>query len=253
MSVEQSSPQPSVKVAFLVPSTSNGRNWNNFRETYLNTILLPSITKLTNSFEIDVYIGIDEDDRLYSNISLPEKYDNLNLIWVKLSKEHKGKPTWIWNCLADYAIGYDNHEYLQVCGDDIAFDKRTEWLGLFIKRLKKQNNIGYVSGWSNNDRIPTQFLFHKTHYEIFKWIFPQQIHNWMCDDFIYELYGGSVEDNKKTWGVWLKDYKHLNLGGQPRYTPNNDRRLCNILVRRYKPVLHRLINNMNQTDSKASH
>lgn len=230
-----------MKLAFLVPSTSNGRNWNNFRETYLNTILLPSITKLTNSFEIDVYIGIDEDDRLYSNIFLPDKYDDINLIWIKMSKEYKGKPTWIWNTLADQAIGYDNHDYIQVCGDDISFDKRTEWLGIFLKEMRKKNNIGYVAGYSNNENIPTQFLLHRKHYDTFKWIFPEQIHAWFCDDFLYNLYGRK--------GTWLKEYQHLNLGGQPRYVPKDDKKLCEMLVKRHKSTVNRLINNTNQSDS----
>ena len=41
---------------------------------------------------------------------------------------------------------------------------------------------------NNNDIIPTQFLFHKNHYEIFGWIFPPQIKNWQCDNFIYNIY-----------------------------------------------------------------
>jgi len=178
-------------VAFLVPTTSKDREWNNFRESYLNQVLLPSITKLSHSFKITCYIGYDDDDRLLSNIN-----------------------------------------YFQVCGDDISFDKRTEWLGKFLKLLKKQNNIGFVSGYSNNDSIPTQFLIHKKHIDNFGWIFPPPIHNWFCDDFLAGLYSEK--------GIWLKEYKHLNIGGQPRYTPNNDKNLCYLLIKRYKKNLYLL-------------
>ena len=46
-----------IDIAFLVPTTSKDRRWNNFRESYLNQVLLPSITLLSNSFNIIVYIG----------------------------------------------------------------------------------------------------------------------------------------------------------------------------------------------------
>jgi len=225
------------KVAFLVPTTSKDRDWNNFRDSYLNQILLPSITKLSGSFDIEVYIGYDCDDRLFSNISRPKDYDKIKLKWFCMNEDYKGKPCHIWNTLGEMAL-LDKHDYLQVCGDDISFDNRTEWLGKFIKLLSKNNNVGYASGYSNNNNIPTQFLFHKTHIEIFGWIFPPPIHNWFCDDFIYGLY--------KDKGIWIKDYHHLNIGGNPRYTPNNDRKLCSILVKRYKPKLNRMINELNK-------
>jgi len=44
----------------------------------------------------------------------------------------------------------------------------------------------------------------------------------------------------------MKDYKHYNLGGQPRYNPENARNLCTMLVKRHKPILNRFINNLNQ-------
>lgn len=218
-------------IAFLVPTTSKDREWNNFRESYLNQVLLPSITKLTHSFKITCYIGYDDDDRLFSNINLPPLYDDIELKWFPFNNSYKGKPTHIWNDLSKYAIA-DNINYFQVCGDDISFDKRTEWLGKFLKLLKKQNNIGFVSGYSNNDNIPTQFLIHKKHVENFGWIFPPPIHNWFCDDFIAGLYSQK--------GIWLKEYKHLNIGGQPRYTPKNDKNLCYLLIKRYKKNLYLL-------------
>jgi len=32
-----------MKIAFLVPTTSKDRKWENFNDSYLNQILLPSI------------------------------------------------------------------------------------------------------------------------------------------------------------------------------------------------------------------
>jgi len=217
-----------IDIAFLVPTTSKDRGWNNFRDSYLNQVLLPSITSLTNSFNIIVYIGYDDDDRLFSNVSLPNEYDNIILKWYPFDNSYKGKPTHIWNELSKYAI-QDNIEYFQVCGDDISFDRRTEWLGRFIKLLRKQSNNGFVSGFSNNNNIPTQFLLHKKHIDLFGWIFPPPIENWYCDDFLAGLYG--------SLGIWLKEYQHLNIGGDPRYVPKNDKNLCYLLIKRYKKQL----------------
>jgi hypothetical protein len=218
-----------MKIAFLVPTTSKDRKWDNFNDSYLNQILLPSINNLSYSFDIEVYIGYDYDDILFTNIELPEKYNKISLKWFCMNENYKGKPCHIWNTLAEMAL-LDNHSYLQVCGDDISFDNRSEWLGIFIKLLKGNNNIGYVSGWSNNDNIPTQFLFHKTHIDIFGWIFPPAIHNWYCDDFIYGLY--------KDKGIWIKKYHHLNIGGSPRYIPNNDKELCKKLIKKFRKKLN---------------
>jgi hypothetical protein len=220
------------KIAFLVPSTSNKRDWKNFRETYLNQILLPSISNLATYCDVTVYIGYDEDDRLYSNISLPDTYDKLNLKWIKFEDTFKGKPTHIWNCLANTCIN-DGFEYFQVCGDDIRFDPDINWLRIFIKSLKDKNNIGYSAGFSNNHQIPTQFLFHKKHYKMFGWVFPPQITDWQCDDFIYHLYGKR--------GNWLKTFNHYNVGGEPRYTPSNPVKLREMLVKRNKKILNKYI------------
>jgi len=219
-------------IAFIVPSTSNKRDWKNFRDTYLNQILLPSITKLSKDYNITVYIGYDEDDKLYSNISLPESYDNLSLKWIKFEDTFKGKPTHIWNCLANSCIN-DGFDYFQVCGDDIRFDQNPIWLRVFLKALKENNNIGYSAGYSNNDQIPTQFLLHKKHYKMFGWVFPPQIHAWFCDDHMYQLYGKR--------GNWLREFNHYNVGGEPRYTPKDDKRLCEMLVKRNKKILNKYI------------
>ena len=227
------------KIAFLVPTTSRNRfpnEWKDFSDSYLNKVLLPSIEKLNYDFNIEFYIGYDDDDELYSKMTLPEKLsiNGVKLKWFAFGEDYKAKPTHLWNDLCKYAID-DGHEYLQICGDDISFDSRTEWLGIFLKALKKNNNIGYSAGFSNNNAIPTQFLLHKSHYEMFDWIFPPQIHAWYCDNFLAELYGVK-------WGNWYKEYKHWNVGGEPRYQPKNDRRLCDMLVKRHKTKLNRIIN-----------
>tara|TARA_R110000803_G_scaffold13245_2_gene37498 strand:+ start:221 stop:901 length:681 start_codon:yes stop_codon:yes gene_type:complete len=214
------------KIAFCVPSTSRNRDWKDIEDSYLLTILLPSI-KLQQT--ITLYVGYDFDDVIYSKKeNRIEHYNDIEIIWKEFYGA-KGNPCGVWTELTKIAIT-DGFEYVFICGDDIALDKRHEWMGVFLKALKKNNNIGYSAGWSNNNQIPTQFLIHKTHLNIFGWVFPPQIRNWQCDDFLFHLYGDK-------YGNWLQQYRHLNVGGEPRYKPDNCINLRELLVKKYKKVL----------------
>ena len=219
---------PPNKIAFCVASTTNKRDWDNLQSTYLYNVMLESIRPLQRDYQVTVYIGYDHDDKLYSTIKLPEYFNNIKLEWIPF-EDHKGNPCGIWNQLAIIAAK-SGHEYFQICGDDILFDKRPEWLPVFIKQLKNVNNIGFASGYSNNDNIPTQFLFHITHLNIFGWVFPPQIKNWYCDNWV-----ASVYDNQ--YCRWLKQYNHYNVGGEPRYDPLDSSRLCKMLINRHKPAI----------------
>ena len=224
-------------VAFIVPTTTNKREYTTLNETELYKFLLPSIISLSTDFKIQVFIGYDNDDPLFSRTDLPKFYNNhhniIQLNWIAV-EDMKGKPTHIWNHLADIAIEND-FEYLMVLGDDIICDSRKEWLGIFIKELKKNHNIGFSAGWSNNNDIPTQFLIHKTHIDMFGWVYPPLIHNWFCDNWLADIYG-------KKYGNWLKEYKLINAGGEPRYIPKDDKKLCKMLVHRHTPTINRYIN-----------
>tara|TARA_R110000803_G_scaffold36_4_gene103 strand:+ start:3221 stop:3895 length:675 start_codon:yes stop_codon:yes gene_type:complete len=224
-----------MSVAFCVPTTSRNRDWKTFEETYLNKILLPSISQ----DDITIYIGYDTDDDLFMEYkNRPAKFKNITLVW-RAFHNYQGRPCHIWNELCAMAFN-DTFDYVFVCGDDIALSENKDWMNIFIKALEKNKNIGYSAGWSNNDSIPTQFLLHKTHFQIFKWVFPPQITNYFCDDFLAELYGKH--------GNWFKDIHHLNLGGDPRYVPNNDRNLCTILVRKHRKQLYQFLNKNKYMD-----
>jgi hypothetical protein len=219
-------------IAFCIPMTSNNRDWNTFDDCYLNQILLPSINVI--KYCPVLYIGYDIDDKVFGDRqNRPKRFQNYHLNWYSFDENYKGNPCAIWSKLCDYAI-MDGIEYLFLCGDDISLDQNPNWLDIFIKKLQDNKNIGYSAPWSNNDQIPTQFLIHKTHIDIFHWAYPPQIHNFFCDNHMAELYG-------KKYGNWLKEFRHLNLGGEPRYTPLNDRNLCTILVRKNKKILNRYL------------
>jgi len=227
-----------MKIAFLVPTTTNKRDWNTITETYLWNVLMTELENKTPlECEIKLFIGFDHDDKIYSQIEQRMKanaiFKNFQIEWIGFTDDYKGKPTHIWNSLYEVALKED-YEYFKVLGDDITIPKDKTWLKAMINKLKKNNNIGFVSGWSNNNQIPTQFLLHKTHCEIFGWIYPPEINNWGCDNWIYEVYPQKL-------GLWLKQYQLLNVGGEPRYTVEWSERFIKALVKRYKPKLNRYL------------
>ena len=229
------------KVAFLVPACSYNNPEGDLNDQHLVKIFMRSLLAHTPDFDIRIYIGFNNDDPLYSHeenrVELSSRiYDNFNIhiSWYEFSNEYRGKPTWIWNDLTQRAIN-DNYHYMFACGDDIQFPKQKDWLGVMIKKLKSTNNIGIAGGDSGNPNLPmTQFLFHKTHYDIFSFLYPAMIHAWFCDNWIQEVY-------PKKYVHYCEQYKLLNLGGKPRYDPKDDRALCDMLVKRYKPTIIRKI------------
>jgi len=226
------------KIAFCVPTTTNKREWKDAEETDLWRVLLTELEKHTpTDCDITVFIGYDYDCMVWKDPEQRMKcnatFTKFKIEWTAFGDEVKGKPTWIWNELAGFAIS-EGFEYLKILGDDIRLPRDTGWLSCFINKLKKNQNIGYVAGWSNNDSIPTQFLVHKTHIDIFGFVYPPEIPNWGCDDWMHHVY-----PNK--WGIWLKSYPLLNVGGEPRYDIQFNPKFVKAIVKRHKPKLNRFL------------
>ncbi len=229
-----------MKIALIVPSTTRGLDIDDISDTHLYKILINSISKdKPKKHKITIYVGYDNDDKIYSNseqrLKLQVLSDKVNIVWIE-QKVEKGYVTEIWNNLGHRAVK-DNFEYIYVCGDDIEIDNN-KWMNDWIPKLKENNNVGWVAGFSHNDRIATQFLIHKTHIDIFGFVYPKQLKNYFCDDFLCELYPDKYK-------VWLKEYRHLNVGGQPRYIPCDDRKLCSILVKKYRKILKSYLDKNN--------
>ena len=230
-----------MKVAFVIPSTTNGRDdWSSADDTYLWNILCMTLDRYTPQHDIKLFIGYDHDDRIYSDaeerLKFKARFDKFKIEWFPMLNL-KGKVSQIWNKLGDEALKQD-YEYIKVLGDDIKLPNDIGWLGCMINKLKKNDNIGFSAGWSNNDQIPTQFLIHKTHINIFDFIYPNEIPNWGCDNFMYEIY-------PEKYRIWLKSYPLLNVGGQPRYQIHFSEKYVDAVVRRYKPKFNRFISQKN--------
>jgi hypothetical protein len=230
-----------MKVAFVIPSTTNNRDeWSSAEDTYLWNILCMSLDRYTPQHDIKLFIGYDSDDRIYSiaeeRLKFKARFDKFKIEWFPMV-DLKGKVNKIWNKLGDEALKQD-YEYIKVLGDDIRLPNDNGWLGCMINKLKKNDNIGFSAGWSNNDQIPTQFLIHKTHINIFGFIYPHEIPNWGVDNWMYEIY-------PEKYRVWIKSFPLLNVGGQPRYQIHFSEKYVDAVVRRYKPKFNRFISQKN--------
>jgi hypothetical protein len=229
------------EVAFLIPICSFNLPEGKVEEQHFYKILLSSILPYNYNYNIRLFLGYNDTDPVYSKLKNREYIDdminqkeNVHVTWQVFNEEYLGKPTHIWNdlCYKALMMGY---EYSFVCGDDISFPKDTGWIGRMIKGLKSTDNLGIAGGDSGNPSLPmTQFMIHKKHFEMFSFVFPPQIHAWHCDNWVQEVY-------PKKYVHYFPDIKVWNCGGQPRYNPKNDRKLCDMLVRRHKPRVIREI------------
>ena len=229
------------EVAFVIPTCSYNLPDEPVLNQHLYKIFLTSLRDNCPDFIINLYLGYNTKDKIYNdtdNQMLVKAtcilQPNIKFNWFEMSDDTIGKPTWIWNELSKKAV-QDGNDYLFVCGDDIVFPKQKEWLGVMIKKLKSNNNMGIAGGDSGNPNLPmTQFLISKKHLEIFDFVFPSMIHNHYCDNWILEVY-------PKKYIHYCEQYKLLNMGGQPRYTPKDDKGLYKMLVKRYRPNFIRYI------------
>jgi hypothetical protein len=214
-----------MKVGLLIPTTSNGRVWKNYKETYLynytiKTLLL-SLTEIEKKYNYIFYIGVDRGDEIFDNQetknglnNLKREFTNIDFQYLYMDNIKKGHLTMMWNRIYKKAL-YDKCDYFYQCGDDIEF-KTKGWVTDCIEILKKNNNIGLTGPMNNNSRIITQSFVSRKHYELFGYFFPEEIINWFCDDWINYIY------KKMNKFFPLKKHLSLNKGGEVRYDINND-------------------------------
>ena len=220
--------------AFLIPSTSQSRPWTDVTHTYLHTHACTSLRALDGG--ATVYVGYDNNDKIYGSpqarTTLQELHPHLAFRWTAFSPD-KGNVVRIWNALAEQAIK-EGKAYLMVGGDDIMYPQE-DWLHVLRSSLRAHHNVGWASGFSGNERIATQFLVHETHVQMLGWVFPPQIRNWYCDDFLNEVY-------PEKYRAWLKHIRMPNAGGKERYIPNVEHRArCSTLVAQHREPLARAI------------
>lgn len=235
-----------MKVAFLIPITSKDRNWVSINDTYLINYTLKTFIETKNdNITYCFYIGFDKDDSFFSNESMinqiKARFDDLGIqlnitIYENIKKGHLTK---MWNVL--YKKAYDdNYDYFYQCGDDIEF-KTNNWVEDSINILKNNNDLG-VSGPNNveiSNPILTQAMVSRKHYEIFGFLFPEQIENWYCDNWISEVY-------YPNYFYKLNQHYSPNLGGKERYDIQKDK--TNYLIELNKGF--KILENFNNPNKK---
>ena len=247
-----------IKIAFLIPITSKGRNWKKVEETYFNQIFIRSLIGTINSkFIYRLYLVIDSDDNLFFNENF-KNFKVLNLLFgISITKiinhsVEKGHLTKLWNIAFKRAYD-DGCHYFYQCGDDVQFIS-PNWVDESIQKLCSNNQIGLTGPLDlgrlniNKDHSPggerfiqTQSFVSRKHMDIFGYYFPEEIRNWYCDDWITKVY---YPDHF----YQLKHYV-VNKGGSPRYEisgtlEKNDpvKVKCNELIHQGKDKLEKFIN-----------
>jgi hypothetical protein len=162
-----------------------------FLKTVINTI--------PKSYNYRFYIGIDNDEKVYTIEALTDvinKFGKENgynffstiIIYKDIKKGHLTK---MWNVLFEEAHKLGVHDYYYQCGDDIEF-LTDGWLEESIKMLKKNNDVGIAGPLVKNDnfmaKLLTQGLFSNRHYDFFGYLFPEVIINWYCDNWLNDVY-----------------------------------------------------------------
>lgn len=206
------------KIAICIPTTTKNRDWKHYNETYLYKTLR-ALEKTHPNFS--VYLGYDHDDPMWKGNEIENNRFGINAVcnvpvqWIEM-KHKKGNVVAIWNDLAELAFN-DGCEYVMCMGDDIDIPKSDGWLNRLKKALGP--NLGIAGGDSGNPALPmTQFLLHKSHWDLFGYIFHPKLENWFCDNYILWLYGADKKNSPRYH--YFDDIKMFNHGGEPRYTPN---------------------------------
>ena len=239
------------KVAILIPSTTKERGWKNIKETYLYKINLKSfLLTYCPEHTYTYYVGIDDDDRIYSVEK--EQQDlmrfisvmkNVSLQFISMKGIKKGHLTAMWNRLFHKAY-HDGNDYFYQCGDDIQFINKG-WVSQSIELLQLFNGYGTTGPHDKMQyRVHTQSFVSRRHYELFGFYFPSQITNWFCDDWITKTYWEALL-------FPLLDKWCMNVGGAPRYvspresqTYDEEKTLCDKLIVEGRKRVNFTIKNM---------
>lgn len=230
-----------IKIGFIIPTTSNKKNYKTIGEIDFFKIVMESLKKqLNNEYIYKFYLGYDDDDIFYNKNknNIIDYFNNLKLknTSIKLIKikNKKGRVGSIWSDLAELALN-DDCEYLYQIGDDIKF-LTSNWESIFIDKLRTQNNIGVVGPKDPNHYALTQSFVHKTHLKIFKRYFPEELKNWYIDDWITNVY-------KPNYSFKFDNISIQNSGGEQRYKITNNKELYLKILKRDKKYLINVLKN----------
>lgn len=207
-----------MKVAFLVPSTSKNRTWEEFTDTYLCQYLIQSVLRTKqDDFDYTFYLGFDSSEKLYTSenflMDMRKVFEGVNKVSFKITVFDEtikaGHLTKMWNILFNTAFN-DGCDYFFQCGDDVELIDKG-WVSECISLLKSNDDYG-MTGPNDIDypRILTQTFVSRKHKIIFDLFFPEEITNWYCDDWINFVY-------RRLGKAYKAQCRCINRGGSQRY------------------------------------
>lgn len=223
-------------LAILIPSKSSSK-W-----TVQQSLILDTVNSIANTKDLDckVFIGYDKGDKFYENVECTNVLKSLLDIEFFEMDIAPGHLTKMWNFLASKAITFD---YLYMCGDDIIFTT-IGWMSESIKKLQEHNNLGMTGpADTNNRRLLTQCMVHKTHIDIFGFLLPEELKNWYCDDWINDIYPKLRIDFM---------YTCKNSGGPERYKVAHMKNVYLKLVERDRKIIQSQTLNQSQDNKNTS-
>ena len=239
-----------MKIAVIIPATSNKCHYNYFQDTDLFNILFKSFfTTYDLNHEYKFYLGIDSDDKLYQDNSVQNDIKNIinvmkntSIEFLTIDSSHKGNVCHIWNELFKKAYE-DDYDYFVQIGSDIDFQDK-DWVNACLDILKQNNDIGVVGmtdmgrkKYNPDDTLLTQTFVSRKHMDIFGFYYPHEFKNWYIDDWISEIYEKSEKKSIIPHGIY-------NCGGPPRYNVYGDRSLCNNMLIKYKDNIKKYMDNI---------
>ena len=214
------------KIALMVPCTSNMHpDWVTMKDTFLFKYTLKTfLTTCDKEHQYVLYIGYDNDDRIFSKleeqktITLFQKAFNFLKVDFIVMNADKGYVTKMWNQLFKQAYN-DGCDYFYQCGDDISFETKG-WVNDCIKMLVWNENVGIAGPMNNNHVTLTQGFVSRVHMKIFGEFFPETIINGGGDDWYNVVY-------QPYFLYILSHHYYSNEGGRTRYVINGDTEFSN--------------------------
>lgn len=228
-----------MKIAVLIASTSKHTDWASAEDSLFVKRTIPSVISVASpDFEYKFFIGHD-DDQFFLKNDFSKALESINHELIPVCNPiHKPCP--VWNKLFEesYNQGFD---YFLQSGDDIkhesAFDQD------FISYLKSVDNIGVIGGKAPYcPLIITQSFIHKTHMDIFRFLYPPELPDWSSDawiTFIYQKFNRS----KISEDHIVRNTRVAVQGNKNRYeiSPDHQGKL-NQSRRKYRPLLEEYLN-----------
>lgn len=239
------------KIAMLVPVCSRNQSYIDLDDTPIKKIFMPAFEKtkdVDENLEYSIFLGIDDNDEFY--LKYIEEFKSQGFFPV-IVKDCNHKPAMVWNALLKvaYDMGFD---YFFQIGDDVEL-LTNGWCKIFIQKLQDNSNIGVVGPmddenykWriENNKYIIIENSFvHRTHFDIFRYMFHSEIENYYCDDWITLVY-----DNYATIYMNIKCNNNIR---HTRYYGKMVPKLYEYILEGRAKLLHHLSSSTSKTSTAS--